>query len=1610
MARRRRAREDAERPAGRRKRSRGRRIARIAGIVLLVPVALVVLLLLVLHTGPGQRFVRDKIQERLADRIYGAVSIGELDFALFGGLALRKVAIRDEAGADVITLDAFEVEPDWSSLTGDSPTVDRIALSGLRLHLVQDAEGKLNLKALLKPQPPEPPKEEDKEPEEPKKRRILVRQIQIADIDLTLDKADGTSVALQRFGLEGTADVTPATKTFRVKLPRIVAGLSLDKKQDGLRLAVTDFRTGIEIDLADGAGNVALLPTHAHAKLEQKGAPLRETDLDLGGIRVEIAPDKLGAAIDKLVVGAVALQSLEVRGGLAEGRMVGDQKVQLVGLRVDAAKVNELAAKELLASDVDVEVALSGPSDELALDALLRTGGGTVTIDGTVNLADRGQPRFDLTLTAADVAARRLLLLDKVPEASVHELKLGLRGCGSGREDARVDLGLSIDGIRVKEHSIDRVVLGAQYDDGRLRVDPLVVEAYAQQIMARGDLDLGTKQIDLGVTFEGDVGKTLDQLRKAGLKVTAQLPPGAIAYRRGVIDVRLAGDLEGRLNADVAIHELGAAGGWVTADVHAALDRNADPPPGAPAVKLAGVEGTVELRNVGLKQALALRGKKLDGLTGTVSGTVEIGGEPEAPEADFRLEARVQPHDGMGLELYSPTVVATVVGKASKTEATAKVAVVGEHADKKAQLLSADVFAPLVLTADQKGLAQHRPLNVKLDIPERSIAELLPYLPARLKTDAKTGKARELPEGTIEAHVDIGGTAARPTGDIDIDLRVAALAGGSQRLKLDGKIESAGGKVIAGTELQAWLNTGQGPVLDGTARVELSRSPLVPGPKQVSWAVKLDVPQQDLGALPIAEAQALGVAGKASASIDLRGNQSDLYGSVGIDLDDVVVTGKGPLSGKLAVKIEPKGIELDTDLALDGSPVLRTRGGIARSGKGLLAALRDKRPGVTTVDKLGNPAIDLDVEVPRHRMSTYRSINPKVASLPGTLGGAIDVGGDLTTPTAEGGLSYEDFETLDGSKGRVAIGLEASQSKLGAAIGIGRGGSSEAAPVSIEVGVSRPALKPYLAAKRCYGVAQETLAPGEELLPGECPEDATLPIEARIAASDVDLRSLVPDFALSGTEVKIEGNLSWSLDGKVILDPQPRYAEVSGERVKLLPIAPESTLDGELRLDRGAANIPGTGRRIHGVELALGYTPDGIDIKAISARESDLQRKDRKIDVTGRLSLERWLPSHVELKIDTDEWLVHGGDRYGEVDAPRGTLTAAIRAKGKLDQPIKKIDVTVDELAFLVPDRFRRAHEPEHLSLGDVIYLDETLQPPGKLPVSAKALEEDAKDPFAEEQASNEAAQAAPESGLDVHVDIPNDIHLLMFPMDLFGHGGIDVSRRGDKTMVNGKITMVDGFLALGGRKHKLRKGHFLFNDDYPGGFLELWFARREHNATLRDISEASGGQVVKIHMKGPLNKRKTTLHGAGSPGTLYDLLSVHNAGRQRFLAQPDMPASITVEYPQHPNLLLLSYLATNVPHMLFLDKVAAWSDAYDGRGTTAYGEVRHLEAEGYNESGSLRVRAEVRERGAGQSASELGLDWLWVNTPQTAVGVGVNAGSRLGGGPGLFFEWSSKD
>jgi hypothetical protein len=1586
------------------KRPLHKRILRIVGIVLAVPLGLVLLLLLLLHTGPGQRFVAGKIQQRVGERVNGSFELGELDFALGGKIALRNVSIRDEAGDEVIGLATLEVVPRWGSLLEGAPVIERIALDGVHVHLVQNEDGSSNLKKLFKKKPPKPP---PKEPTQPKETRISIEQLHIGDVDVTIEKPDGTIIAVQDFGLDGSVIAVPATKSAEIDIPRITLGLSLQKKKDGLSLEVSGIETGLKVDLDHGAGSVVLARTKAHAKVAQKGAPLRELDLDLEAVSATIEPGQLAATVDKLLLGALVLQSLEVKGRVDDkGGLEGDQKVQIVGLKLDAERLNKLIHKKLLASDIEIETTISGPPEKIELLSTIKTAGGELKLSGVVNAAG-DEPEFDLSLVGSDIESAKLVISDKLPPIELSRLQLGLRGKGATKEDAEIDIGLRVGPTKVGKYALDELVVDAHFDGGVIELAPLRVDAFGDQIIVRGKIDIVRKLVDARLTIIGDVGATLERLRQAGLKVKTRLPAGAIQLHDGVLTVDIKGHLDGELEADVAIKSLAVAGGTIVGDVHAKLFRNVHAGPDDKKVELRGLDGVIQLNGVNLKQVAALRGKKLEGMTGTVSGKVVIDDVPNEPLVTYDLQVRAQATDDVRIDMHKPTLVLQATGKATRTDLALNVNVTGVDGAERELLLTAKVNAPLQISENYRGVAPHRPLDIELKLDKRPIKDLLPYLPKRLLVDKTTGKPKKIPDADVSAHIAIKGTGAAPQGDIDIDVHVPALADKLQRVLLDGKVKTEGRKVVLSTGIKAWLDADRSEAIDGTARVELSHSPLLPGPRTVSWAVDLDVKPQDLAKLPLSKEKLdeLKLAGIASAKIHLVGNKSDIGGKVKIELAEVTKNNKGPFDSTIAINIKPDKIKLDVDLDVGRMPVVRAKAELARGGKGLLLALKDKTPGKSTVDKLGNPALKASVEIPDHSTVAYVGLQPALAALPGMVGGQIDISGDLKTPVAKGGIAYKEFPTADEKTGRMALNLDVTADKLAANVELGNPDNGET--VNIDVGVPRAALAPYLAAKKCY-------AKDERIRSEACATDAKLPLSAKIDGQHVELKSLVPamfdsDHALAA------GQLNWSLDGDLKLDPQPRFAVVDGKQVKLPMVSPESTLAGKLQLVHGLLSIPDTKRQYHDVKVDIAYDQNSVTINGISVRESDRQRKNRSLDVVGKLSLNNFRPEAIDLHVSADEFLIFaaseaGARKLGHPDAPRGSLSTDIVVSGKLDKPVKVIDVEVKELELLIPDRFRRAHQPEEVSSGDVIYLPEADDEEeeekkkaliGKLPLppKKKATKEQAK-----------AKKPASEGGLDVTVRIPNKIHILQFPMNLYATGEIKVNKRGDDTAIDGKLKMVGGDLSLGGRKHPLAKGHFFFDKEHPGGEMDLLFARQEHNATLRDISQASGGETVDIHLQGPLGARRTTLGGAGSPGTLFDLLSVHNAGRQRYVSEPDMPASMSAEFPQHDNLLLLSYLAVNVPHLLFLDKVAAWSDAYDGRATNEYGRIQHYQSEGYSEDGDFRVRALGRREGIGRSNAEVQLDYLFSNTPQTAVGVGVSAGNRLGGGPGVFFEWSSKD
>jgi len=185
----------------------------------------------------------------------------------------------------------------------------------------------------------------------------------------------------------------------------------------------------------------------------------------------------------------------------------------------------------------------------------------------------------------------------------------------------------------------------------------------------------------------------------------------------------------------------------------------------------------------------------------------------------------------------------------------------------------------------------------------------------------------------------------------------------------------------------------------------LSRSPLLAGPKDLSWSLDLDVLPQQLSQLPLPPEKLSGLSGTAKAAIHLTGNKTDLGGTIDVEVDDLIARGKGPLDVGLGVKLEPQTTGLDVSVASGGATIVHIDGKIARPGQGLLAALRDKTPGKSTLDKLGTPAIDLTVDVVKHPVSTLAGMKPALAQIPGNLAGSIRIGGDVKTPTAAGDIA-----------------------------------------------------------------------------------------------------------------------------------------------------------------------------------------------------------------------------------------------------------------------------------------------------------------------------------------------------------------------------------------------------------------------------------------------------------------------------------------------------------------------------------------------------------------------------------------------------------------------------
>ena len=1564
-----------------------RRLVIALGLVVGVPVVLAGALVGYLHTSGGQERVRSALAERASEQLDGSAEIGELSFSLLGDIEITGVRLLDPAGSPVVTLDSLEVTPVWRSLLGDETALERLAVRGLTVDIVEDEEGS-NLRRLLAPA-----LADDEPDDEPSDLDLRIDELLVEAVNVTLEKPSGSVMMVQDFGLSGSVRAAPGERTFAIELPEIGASLAL-RDPDGLALAVDELRTGISADIEGGRGEAGLTGLSGGLRFENDPDLDIETELGFAGFRVAIAPDALEAALEGLAIGALSLEALDIRGGSEAGALAGHQEAELVALVVDAEHLNELLGERTLRSDVTLGLGASGEPAALDLHAALRSAGGDLDLAGTLDASDPASPRYDLSLVGDTIDPQALLYADAVPAVpavSVGELRLDVDGRGRDPAESQAEAEFFAGPIEIDDHRIDALEASVSLSDGVVTIAPLRALAYEQTARLTARVDTQSRDVSGELALSGDVGQALSALRAAGADVQARIPPGAVRAPDGALLAEVDGDLDGELRARVLADRLQAFGGTVDADVSARLRRRADPAPHEDAITLEDASGELGIRGLDLGAALASQGRDLGGMQARLSGRATVEGAPAAPRIGYRASVTAAPAGG-----GDTSIRAALRGHATEQRLGWELDIEGQRAGRADHLASAEADIPLAAGGAGPTIAPHEPLSLALTVPERELSELLAYAPEHIRVDQDTGEPAVPPGATISAQAEISGTGAAPQGEIDVDVVAPVIGDAPQRLSARGTIASdrsgAGAPTVAVRgDVGAWLDAAEPRALDGTATVELSRSPLLPGPREVDYAIEIDAPPRDLDELPI---ELAGVGGTAQGAVSIRGSSS---GSPGLEADaavsvtDLVVFGRGPLDAELTLDAG-REVDLSAELRHEGTPLFVIEGSAPHSGADLVAALRAENPDEALAAQLEGAPIRARAELPRQDISAYQPISPALADLPGKLGGQIELEGDPTAPRVTGALAYDDFETASGRHGSASLQIEAAQTIAATATaGPASGAAGADSPLVISAELPRDGLADYLEARACWEEGRQRCG------------DAKLPITADARADRVDVRDLAPAFAMAaapeGVRGGVRGELSWELDAQVLLDPRARAA---GEA--RAPLSPDSRLRGTLSFDDGAMPLPGTKRRYEDVTLRVRHDERGVDIEEISLRESDRDAEARELEIRAHLGLDEFRPAEVDAELTARDWLVFGTDDFGPPDAPRGVLTADIGVRGDVSGPDRRIDVDVAELELLAPERFEAAHYPEVTHRGDVIFMDEGGEP-GRLPVA------DVPPPPDETPAEPPpGGDEAPATSLDLRVAIAEGARIMIAPLDLFASGDIEVTARGPERDIGGGLDIEDGALTIGGAAHDYRRGNIYLDAECPDGCMDIHFGHRPSDPVLREFSRKSGGEEVEVHLGGPLSDPDTSLSGAGSPGSLFDLLSVHNTGRQRYLAAPDRPASFTAQHPQHTNLLMLTYLGVNVPHLLFFDKSAAWSDPYAGRGTESYGRIQNYEGEGYSEDGDVRVRARARPRRPGASEHELSVDYLFRNTPRAAFGVGLSAGDRLGGGPGLFFEWSSDD
>lgn len=1537
-----------------------RRLFRWLAYTLLFVIGLVGGALAFVHTDAGQDGVRAKVEAALAKRFYGPVRLGELEFALLGGVTVRGVKIGDKAGIQAVAIDEIDVVLDWGSLLSDTIVIEALTIRGLDVAGRALPEGGTNLRGLTKP------------PEKPLTKAIRINSLKLVDGDLNMVRLDGSQLSLSALQVAAKLEADPV---------KLTVDASVDTVSGELRVRRPDGAVQ-ELPLAWGGLGV---------RRDESGA-IRAT---VAG--VDVGPLKIGG-LEAVLVGEA-----------------GEQKVSLTNVRISADQLEILLGRPVFRGDLRLDCEALGPTDAVKLNCEVDSPGGTATLAGTFDVSDPTMPRYDLRLRGVDIDTAKLLFAD-VPHVGT-SVTIDLKGHGASRDDLVANLKIVVDALTVDDNKVDKIELSGSTDKGNLTLDKLTLGFWGQTLTLDGEADREAGSVEARILASGNIREALAKLRASGiaipelpdvhgenvkldLRITGRLPDDAaqaanldptaaaegatikgtfsaaglrVADRgsldtldmavdvvvrsglpEGTFDLKVAGMKQGDRGLEALALGVVAKAGIATLELSASdskqdvalkagatipLPEAGGRPESLTVTHLAANRGeatvtllepvTLQLPPPGVVSDVTLPPARLGVVGGEVelSGKGRVGGErPELGSASLRFKdldlgqaAKIAGKPGIGgrasgrLLLDGPV---ETIGGSLQLDADLRVRGTRIRVDGSGSLrgdrvegsfalrdgrgaLLADVAGSAGITRKPKPeLDRNAPMEVRIDVPPRRLRGLPGKLPKGVNPDA-----------VIVASADLSGRPGRLSGPIDFQIERPLLGKPVERLQIQGDLRPGGGGTRAELALRAWLGKGNRPV-EGTVSATV---------RQNAWDATIRFPGVDLASLPLSTPIR---SGRASVDATFKGRGSTVTGDASLRVRNAAVGDRPPADIDATLKLTPAKTRVGATVKVAGLEAAIIDATIGVGGRGI----RRLKPAKARRARLRG-----SVKVPRRAVLEWAALAERLATLPGTFGGEIALAGTVGRPTADGALSWDGYDTWSGKPGKTSFEVHADDM-----LRLDVKTATEANPLLLRVEAKRTRPKE---------------------------------LAVSVSAAKIPWRELVP---------ALRADPGMAVTGVVEADLKAK--------AKLTRAGPEvQELSGGFRFLDGAASIPGTGRKVYGIQADIEATLDALVIRSFQAREIDAEQVERTVDVTGRVPWKNLRPSGGRIEIKTDKWLV-----AGTPDAPEGALTAHIVAEvhAELDPPL--LTVTLPKLDLYGPSRFIRWHYQQTVGHNDIIEVSDESQV-GKL-----------------EYAPPKAPLKLPIDALDILVKIPGPAPIKMQALNIKLAGEVHGKVRGGLLSLSSTLKSVGGGANLMGIVFESRGGGIRLNGGLDTLALDLPMVVKTLPVMQRDLAmdSAADGEIT-MHIMGPLTKAFFQLHGAAGP-FLIDAMALLNAGRARWGTHPTRPASSTVQVEIPDGPLVLTFIRTNLTHLIWMDRI----DAYALSGPTAdrHDQIETVRMERVLHDGAHRLRLMRDPKAAGLSQARVGWDWFLSRSARSVAGFGLLAGSEPAAGFEFFFEWASEN